>query len=120
MTAAFIGTPVATTGTTPVTVVSSPSGGKQREVISLTVVNRDSAERTVRAFFRKAAGSVNIEIGRAVLAARGGANEQLSRGQLLASGPIVLEATDEWIEVVTDATATATEPHVFPCIFEVP
>ena len=112
MAAAFVGGESALTGTTPVTVVAAPAGGKQREVISLYVLNRDSTSRTVVAKKLKTAGSVSFELGRAVLAAG-------LRGQLL-SAAVVLDATDETITVESDATAATTEPIVDAAVFEVP
>ena len=112
MAAVFVGGEVPLTGTTPVTVVPAPAGGKQREVLSLLGVNRDTAQRTLIAKKLKTAGSVSFEIGRAVIAAG-------LRAQLLL-GTVVLDDTDETITVETDATAATTEPIVDRAIFEVP
>ncbi len=112
MTAAFVGGEVVLTGTTPVSAVAAPAGGKQREVLSLLAINRDSVSRTIIAKKLKTAGSVSIEVGRAAIAAG-------LRAQLL-SAAVVLDDTDESVTVEADATHTTTAPIVDVSVFEVP
>jgi len=110
MAAAFVGNEVALTGTTWVTVVAAPGAGKQRELLSCWVDNLDTVDHTFH--LRKNKAGVFFNYPDVFVST-------LQRGQL-SSGGIVLDATDESIEVSDDATATTTAPKADAGIFEVP
>jgi hypothetical protein len=108
--AQFVGGEVALSGTTWTQVVAAPASGKQRQVLSLLVKNRDSVQHTIVGRKKKSASTY----------------EQLTLdlaaglpGQLI-SNCVVLDGTDESYEVKSNATATTTEPLVDVAFFEVP
>lgn len=87
-----------TTGTTPVTVVAAPTSGVRRIIKSITVKNRDSADRIVTLRKVSAGGtrqliSVTLDPG----------------DQLFYDESTVLNATTDSVTIVTDAAAATQE-----------
>jgi hypothetical protein len=90
-------------GTTWVTAVAAPAASKTRKVTSLLVYNRDTVQHTIKG--RKSKGGSHYEFFNAD-------NIQPNQRALIITSnqPMGLNATDETIEVQSDAAATTTEP----------
>lgn len=111
--AKFIGgTPVLTTGTTKIDLGGgSPPSSKQWEFLSVWVKNQDTVSHTYT--LEKDVGGTNYPIMPPVTLASG------QWGQLLLA-PVVLDGTNQLLELTVDANSTTTESRVDVAIFEVP
>lgn len=109
--AQFIGGEIPTVGTTWQTAVAAPAAAKQREIISIQVLNRDTVTHTIKG--RKAKGASQYEFYPDLVLLAG------QKGQLVTNA-VVLDATDESFEIQSDAVATTTEPIADVAVFEVP
>ena len=89
-------------GTTAVTVLASPAADKQRIVPAngLSIYNADTVAHDIIIRKKKASTSYVFWKESAVAA---GTHKVLPK-------KVILDATDELLEVLTDATATTTEP----------
>lgn len=87
------------TGTTPVTVVAAPGASTQRIVTDIEVFNADSVSHTF--IFKKVKTATKRTFRKVVVPAD---NPYTWKGRM------VLDATDESVEVEDDATATTLEP----------
>ncbi len=90
-----------TTGTTEVTAVPAPASGQRHICTEITIYNADDQQRTFT--IQVAKGATNrIKYKQAVAVGK----------TLEYFGRIVLDATDETVEVFADATANATESDI--------
>lgn len=108
--AQLLGGEVTLNGSTWVEVVGAPTGGKQRQILSLLAKNRDTAQHTLTGRKKKSASTyeqLDLSLGAGL------------PGQLI-SNCVVLDAADESYEVKSDAPASTIEPLIDVAIFEVP
>jgi len=102
------GNEVDLTGTTAVTLVSAPTSG-QRFIPSggISFYNADTVSRTL---------TIQKKIDTTVYVVEKLTLTTLTTGK--STVPIVLDDTDEIVEVVSDATATTTEPQATAAFME--
>jgi hypothetical protein len=112
MAALFGGAEVIMTGTSWVTIVAAPAGGKQRQVLGICASNRDTVQRTIKLRKNKGSGTT--------LVVYPSLDVPAGLSALMPFDSIVLDAADELLEMSTDATAATTEPNADACYFEVP
>lgn len=113
MTARFIsGTPVLTTGTTPIQLGGgAPGSGKQWEFLAVHVKNQDTVDHTYT--LEKVVGATRYPAYPPVVIPTG------KWAQLLLAH-VSLDGTNQTLELTVDANATTTESRVDVAIFEVP
>jgi hypothetical protein len=107
--AQFIGGEVTLNGATWVEVVAAPASGKQRQVLSVLTKNKDSVAHVFQVRKKKSATLYELLDG----------TVDAGRCGQLVSNCIVLDATDESVEVKYEATATTTESVADVAVFEV-
>jgi len=90
-----------TTGTTEVTAVPAPAASQRHIVTEITIYNADTVQRTFTIQVAKASTN-RIKYKQAVAVGK----------TLEYFGRIVLDATDETVEVFADASATTTESDI--------
>ncbi len=111
MAAGFVGGEVALNGQTWVTVVAAPAGGKQRQVLSASLRNKDTVEHQYE--LRKKKGASYYELESPIVA-------QPGKGAQFISQCVVLDAIDETLEARTAEATTLNESVVDVSVFEVP
>ena len=110
MAAVFDSDEKALTGTTAVDFVPDPGASNQSEALACLVWNRDNTTRTVKA--QKTGGTITPqELGSVTLAAG-------KHGIIPIAGAVVKNG--QKIQLVSDATAAATEPSAHVSWFKIP
>lgn len=97
-----IGNEGSLTGTTPVTILAAPAASTQRVLPSggASVHNADTVAHDIT--FRKLKGATPTIVQKLAAVPAG--------GLAVLAKKVVLDATDESLQALTDATATTTEP----------
>ena len=104
-----VGVTTSLAGTTWTTVAGPPSSGKRHAVVSLLAFNLDEARQF---YLRRKKGAVTTLLVQDYLIGAG------MRDQMIKDGMIVLDDTDETLEMRTDDDTAATQPVVEAAVME--